>query len=226
MEHRAALYETRTSGRNPKSIGVPNFLAPILDLWFSRHQPIHPDTLMGTSSKELAQKLWKLAGRQHGCFTAAQAIEIGYADSVHLYHVKNGEWTRVFRGVYRLSGLPETPAARCMAALLWTRDKNGKIQGILIAETASAIRAGMVPDTPSVQIGVPKGFRRSSEVPEGIQISFLDSKDHITSKINGLPIQNPSTEVSKSIATDPAGLDTPDYYDWLDYQAVLCPKSS
>ena len=84
---------------------------------------------MGTSSKELAQKLRKLAKRQHGCFTAAQAIETGYADSVHLYHVKNGEWIRVFRGVYRLADAPETPAARCTAALLWTRDKNGKVQG-------------------------------------------------------------------------------------------------
>jgi hypothetical protein len=71
---------------------------------------------MGTSSKELARKLLKLAQRQHGCFTAAQALEIGYADSVHLYHVKNGEWIRVFRGVYRLAEAPATPAARCMAA--------------------------------------------------------------------------------------------------------------
>lgn len=54
---------------------------------------------MGTSSKALAIKLRKLADRQHGCFTAAQAVEMGYADSVHLYHVNRGEWIRVSRGI-------------------------------------------------------------------------------------------------------------------------------
>ena len=100
----------------------PNFLARRPEFWSSRNQKIPREWIMGTSSKELAQKLRKLAKRQHGCFTAAQAIETGYADSVHLYHVKNGEWIRVFRGIYRFADVPETFSARCMAALLWTRD--------------------------------------------------------------------------------------------------------
>jgi hypothetical protein len=181
---------------------------------------------MGTSSKELARKLRKLAKRQHGCFTAAQAIETGYADSVHLYHVKNGEWIRVFRGIYRFSDVLDNPAARCMAALLWTRDKNGKIQGILMAETAAGLRNGTLSDNQPVQIGVPKGFRRSSDVPEGIQIYFLGASEHKTSKISGLPAHNLPDKPSKPSRIAPLGLDAPDYYDWLDYQAVLCPKSS
>ncbi len=181
---------------------------------------------MGTSSKELAQKLRKLTRRQHGCFTAAQAIEIGYADSVHLYHVKNGKWIRVFRGVYRLADIPETPAARCMAALLWTRDKNGKIQGFLTVETAAALHAGTLSGDQPIQMGVPKGFRRSSDVPKGIQIIILDEKVHKTSKMNGLAAQIHSEKPSKTPPEAPIGLDAPDTYDWLDYQAVLCPKSS
>ena len=181
---------------------------------------------MGTSSKELALKLRKLAHKQHGCFTAAQAIETGYADSVHLYHVKNGEWLRVFRGVYRFADTPETPAARCRAALLWTRDKNGKIQGILTSETASALRLGTLTSAQPIQIGVPKCFRRSSDVPEGITITFLGGNDHKTSNIMGLPAQNTSESPVNALPTAPKGLDAPDYYDWLDYQAVLCPKST
>jgi len=177
---------------------------------------------MGTSSKELAQKLLKLAKRQHGCFTAAQAIETGYADSVHLYHVKNGKWIRVFRGVYRFADAPGTPAARCMAALLWTRDKNGKIQGFLTPETAASLRSGTLTDAEPIQIGVPKGFRRSSDVPKGIQLSFANDKLHKTSKINGLPVHNSTEKPSHPL---PPGLDAPDYYDWIDYQAVLCEKS-
>jgi len=178
---------------------------------------------MGTSSKELDRKLRKLARKQQGCFTAAQAIETGYADSVHLYHVKNGKWIRVFRGVYRLADAPETPAARGMAALLWTRDKNGKIQGVLTSQTAAAIRSDSLAADQPIQILVPKGFRRSSDVPDGIEISVADSKLYKTSKIDGLIVQD---SISTPLIGIPDGLDRPDYYDWLDYQAVLCKKST
>ncbi len=179
---------------------------------------------MGTSSKELAQKLLKLAKRQHGCFTAAQALDVGYADSVHLYHVKNGEWIRVFRGVYRLAEAPATSAARCMACLLWTRDKNGKVLGALAQETAEALRNGTLTAAQPVQIVVPKGFRRSSDVPDGIQITLMDPRELKTSKINGLATLEAAVQPPKPSSSAPAGLDAPDYYDWLDYQAVLCPQ--
>lgn len=179
---------------------------------------------MGTSSKELARKLRKLAKRQHGCFTASQAVETGYADSVHLYHIKNGEWARISRGIYRFADLPETPAARCMAALLWTRGKTGKIQGFLTEQTATALRSGTLSNQSPIQIGVSKGFRRSSEAPDGVEIILQDKMDHKTSKICGFPaLESPSTPAPSS-SSPPAGLDMPDYYDWLDYQAVLCPK--
>ena len=178
---------------------------------------------MGTSSKELDRKLRKLSGKQHGCFTAAQAVETGYADSVHLYHVKNGQWIRVFRGVYRFADAPKTPAARCMAALLWTRDKNGKIQGFLSKETADSLRSSSLSVDQPIQILVPRGFRRSSDVPEGIQISIAENDKHNTSKINGLSIQNPAREI---VHAPSAPSDIPDYYDWLDYQSVLCEKST
>lgn len=182
---------------------------------------------MGTSSKELARKLRALAAKQHGCFTAAQAVETGYADSVHLYHVKNGKWIRVFRGVYRFADAPETPEARCLAALLWTRDKNGKIQGFLPAETAEKLRAGTFPAEKPVRVLVPRGFRRSSEAPEGIEIEVFASKTHKTSKIDGLTFlaEPPQASVRPSRAPE-TPLDAPDYYDWLDYQAVLCEKTS
>ena len=182
---------------------------------------------MGTSSKELARKLRALAERQHGCFTAAQAVETGYADSVHLYHVKNGKWIRPFRGVYQFADVPETPAARCMAALLWTRDKNGKIQGFLPSETAEKLRSGTLsPDKP-VRVLVPRGFRRSSEAPDGIEIEIFAEKSYKTSKMDGLTFQIEDFQPAERPRRAPnASLDVPDYYDWLDYQAVLCEKTS
>ena len=174
---------------------------------------------MGTSSNELDRKLRKAAGKQHGCFTAAQAIDVGYADSVHLYHVKNGQWIRVFRGVYRLADAPASPAARCMAALLWTRDRNGRVQGVLAPETAERLQTNRLDVDRPVRILVPKGFRRSSEIPDGIEIEIADGKLHKTSKIDGLPAHPSFPSPSNA---PPPGLDVPDTYDWLDYQAVRC----
>ena len=181
---------------------------------------------MVTSSKELARKLDRLAGRQHGCFTAAQAIQIGYADSVHLYHVKTGSWVRIYRGVYRLAAHPETPEARCMAALLWTRGKNGRIQGFLKAETAQALLAGNLAPGDPIHLAVETGFRRSSLVSAGILITSCSAGKHISLIINGLPMEKGAIQPSSSPAIGPEGLDMPDYYDWLDFHSSRCAPSS
>ncbi len=176
---------------------------------------------MGTSSKELAGKLRKLAQRQHGCFTAAQAIETGYADSVHLYHVRTGKWTRVYRGVYRLADQPASPASRCMAALLWTRNKSGTIQGVLAADTAEALQNESLAEHDPIHVLVPKTFRRSSPTPKRIKIQKTDKKLHITLNIFGIPSQ-----ISQSNQTGFQNLiknaqDRPDYYDLIDYYMVI-----
>jgi len=184
---------------------------------------------MGTSSKALAARLSKLASRQHGCFTAGQAVEVGYADSVHRYHVNTGSWTRVYRGVYRLTVCPATPESRCMAALLWTRGRDGNIQGFLSHETADSLREGQLQDGQTIHIAVFPEFRRSSPIPEGICIHQRKNRNFKTSKFRGLPVEDePILEVPSSSRrmAFPAGMDLPDYYDWLDYERVRCDRPS
>lgn len=176
---------------------------------------------MGTSSKELERKLRALASRQHGCFTAAQAIKTGYADSVHLYHVKNGHWIRMGRGIYRFSDVEETPASRCMAALLWTRNKSGIIDGIIAAETAQKLVQGTLSIQEQIHVLVPKTFRRSTDVPPHIVIHKVDTRTIPTSKILGMECE--ATGESSGEQGKPP-LDLPDYYDWIDYQEVLGAK--
>lgn len=175
---------------------------------------------MGTSSKELARKLQNAAKRQHGCFTAAQAIKTGYADSVHLYHVTAGHWIRIYRGVYRLAAIAETPASRCMAALLWTRAKNGVIQGALAPDTTAALMSGSLSADHPIRIVVGKGFRRSASVPDDIEISIEADSKHKTSKMNGLYVLAPSPQTAKLERSD--FQDINDYYDWIDYQNSRC----
>ncbi|NLB65123.1 MAG: type IV toxin-antitoxin system AbiEi family antitoxin domain-containing protein [Lentisphaerae bacterium] len=180
---------------------------------------------MGTSSIELAEKLRAYAKRQHHCFTAAQAVELGYADSVHLYHVKAGNWIRVYRGVYRLANEAETPATRCMAALLWSRDKSGVIQAALSAQTARELRDDTLAPADPIGLVVPKSFRRSVNPPDGLKITrATDEELRETSNIMGMPAlplpETPSKAESAKPETPPGFKDINDYYDWLDYHRV------
>ena len=175
---------------------------------------------MGTSSKLLAQKLRQLALGQHGCFTAAQAIGVGYADSVHLYHVKTGNWIRIFRGVYRLATVPETPASRCMAALFWSRNKKGVIQGILAPRTVKNLQDGTLPDDQPIGLLVSNQFRRSSGVPAGIEIIKANLSEHTTSIFEGMPVAVSPKEAKKPIPPE-YRQDICEYYDQMDYEAGL-----
>ncbi|MGD9611389.1 MAG: hypothetical protein AB7V22_00635 [Kiritimatiellia bacterium] len=114
-----------------------------------------------------------------------------------------------------------------MAALLWTRDKSGKIQGFLPTEMAEALRSGTLSAQKPIRLRVPRGFRRSTEVPEGIEIDIGTEKSHKTSKYDGLIVQMEAPQAAETPRRSPGvHLDAPDYYDWLDYQAVLCEKTS
>ncbi|MFH0920155.1 MAG: type IV toxin-antitoxin system AbiEi family antitoxin domain-containing protein [Fibrobacterota bacterium] len=58
------------------------------------------------------RKLYAIADRQQGFFTAKQAIQAGYQDAVHPYHVQHGNWIREIRGVYRLVRYPKSMLAQ------------------------------------------------------------------------------------------------------------------
>ncbi len=65
--------------------------------------------------------LMTTAQDQQRYFTTKQAIESGYADNTHPYHVKAGNWERVWRGIYRMAHLPPLEDGEMMVWLLWSR---------------------------------------------------------------------------------------------------------
>ena len=80
--------------------------------------------------------LMQTAQEQQGYFTTKQAIEAGYADNTHPYHVRTGNWERIQRGIYRLSHLSPPEDGLTPAFLLWTRGRDGQPIGVLSYETA------------------------------------------------------------------------------------------
>lgn len=125
---------------------------------------------MGTSSIELARRLADLASRQAGCFTARQALAIGYADSVHKYHVVNGDWIKCRRGIYRLPDFPQDRLSELVPWLLWSCNRAGAPQGVYCRVTALWIhRQGPLPKGPW-QMAVPTHFRRNAATPPQLEL--------------------------------------------------------
>jgi predicted transcriptional regulator of viral defense system len=112
--------------------------------------------------------LMQIAQEQQGYFTTKQALEAGYADNTHPYHVRAGNWLRIQRGIYRLADLSPAEDGFTPAYLLWTRGRNGKPVGVLSHETAlSYFRLGDF-NPPKIHITVPADFRRNSPTPKAV----------------------------------------------------------
>jgi len=110
----------------------------------------------------------QIAQEQQGYFTTKQAVEAGYADNTHPYHVRTGNWQRIQRGIYRLADLSPAEDGLTPAYLLWTRGRDAQPVGVLSHETAlSYFQLGDF-NPPKIHITVPPGFRRNSPTPKAV----------------------------------------------------------
>lgn len=64
---------------------------------------------MHGARRNLRLALQSLAFGQAGYFTAAQAVDLGYGYQAQKYHVDNGNWLRIDRGLFQLPDWPAYP---------------------------------------------------------------------------------------------------------------------
>ncbi|MFH0879757.1 MAG: type IV toxin-antitoxin system AbiEi family antitoxin domain-containing protein [Lentisphaerota bacterium] len=125
---------------------------------------------MGTSSKAIRLDLEAISSMQGGFFTTKQAVNAGYNDSVHPYHLRNGDWIRSYRGIYRLSSMEPPEWPELIIYSLWSRDRNDMPQGIYSHETALMIH-GLIPRTDRVlDMTVHKLFRKNCTIPKILKL--------------------------------------------------------
>jgi predicted transcriptional regulator of viral defense system len=110
-------------------------------------------------------RLFAIAESQDGYFTMAQALEAGFARSTHSYHVKQGNWLREHRGIYRLRQYPQAENGQLVLWSLWSRDRHGEPQGVFSHTTALALRDLSDANPSKLHMTVPPSFRRNSETP-------------------------------------------------------------
>ena len=116
-------------------------------------------------TKDSYRKLWLVADQQGGFFTARQAVESGFADNTHPYHVRTGNWVREWRGVYRLAHYPMNENAQLVLWSLWSRNQQGRIQGVYSHCTALSIYELSDIMPAKLEMTVPPHFRRRSSIP-------------------------------------------------------------
>lgn len=121
-----------------------------------------------TRYKEKRAALVAIAARQHGYFTARQALLAGYAYPRQHYHVQTGDWERVARGVFRLCDYPLPEREDLIVLSLLSHDRTSQPQAIFSHETALALHDLSDANPAHIHVIVPSGFRR--QLPGGVVI--------------------------------------------------------
>ncbi len=106
------------------------------------------------------KKLAAIAESQYGYFTSKQATSCGFGRSMHAYNCQAGNWHWVQRGLYRLSGFPDTLESTYARWFLWSRNEADQPQGVISHQSALAAHGWDEFDPQAVHLTVPAAFRK------------------------------------------------------------------
>ena len=135
--------------------------------------------------------LMAVAQDQQGYFTTKQAIEAGYADNTHPYHVHAANWERVYRGIYRMVHFPQPEDGEMMAWLLWSRGRDEKPVAAMSHQTALSLFELGDFNPAKVHMSVPKTFRRNSPTPKAVVLRRATLAPTEVTQLRGLTVCRP-----------------------------------
>jgi predicted transcriptional regulator of viral defense system len=137
------------------------------------------------------RKLYESAEAQGGFFTARQAREAGYQDSVHPYQVRSGNWVREARGVYRLAQFPTPSRPDLMVWQLWSRNRQDEPQGVFSHATALTLHDLSDVMPAKLDMTVPPGFRRMAAIPDVLRLHHARLGALDVQTIDGVRVTTP-----------------------------------
>ena len=109
---------------------------------------------MSGPTQDVKRRLHQCAFAQAGYFTAAQAVDLGYSYQSQKYHVDQGNWQRIDRGLFRLPGWPTERTDPYARWVLWSGGR-----GVVSHESALALHDLSDVNPALVHLTVPTGFR-------------------------------------------------------------------
>ena len=128
---------------------------------------------------------------QQGYFTTKQAIAAGYADNTHPYHIRAGNWERVWRGIYRMKHWTPPEDGEMMVWLLWSRGRDEKPLAALSHQTALSLLELGDFNPGKIHLSVPRNFRRNGPPPKGIVLHRTSFVPGELTQLRGLTVCRP-----------------------------------
>ena len=153
------------------------------------------------TKKTPSKILYQVAEGQQGLFTARQAIQAGYDERNHSYHVKSGNWIKEHRGIYRLNNFPYSPDSQLSLWSLWSCNREGEIQGVYSHETALQIYDLSDLSPFKLHMTVPIHFRRST-VPDILVLHKCILKPSDWRTIAGYRVTTPTRTLFDMFCSD------------------------
>ena len=112
---------------------------------------------MRRNPRELRQGLARLAASTGGLFTASQALTVGYSYPSQHFHVHQGDWIRLDRGIFQLV---DSPVDGRPDLIRWTLWSGGR--GVISHDSALAIHELGDVMPARTHMTVPPGVRKRS----------------------------------------------------------------
>ncbi|HLE10987.1 MAG: hypothetical protein A2504_10270 [Bdellovibrionales bacterium RIFOXYD12_FULL_39_22] len=150
--------------------------------------------------------LFKIADAQMGLFTTKQAEKSGIVNNNHAYYVRNGNWKKVMRGIYRLTNYPLSENEALMIWFLWSRNRKDIPQGTFSHETALMLYELSDINPHNIHMIVPRGFKRLNPIPKVIKLHRNSLSKKETKSFWGMRITTPIRtllDVAKKGSTSP-----------------------
>lgn len=132
--------------------------------------------------------LYSVAEHQGGFFTARQALESGFADNTHAYHVTAGNWARERRGIYRLARFPLSSRPDLMLWQLWSHNRAGDPQGTFSHATALTLHELSDAMPRRLDMTVPPGFQRMAAIPAVLNLHRARLGDDDVETVEGVRV--------------------------------------
>lgn len=136
----------------------------------------------------------RLATRQSGHLSRAQAMSLGFSNSAIKRRLQRGAWDRAHPGVYRISGAPSTWLGEIWAALLAA----GPLATVTHETSVRISGSSHVAPRP-ITLTVPHGAH--PRVAGAVVHQINDLRPHHVVAIEGLPASEPARAVVECAAT-------------------------
>jgi predicted transcriptional regulator of viral defense system len=156
---------------------------------------------MPEKKQSAENRLYSIAEEQVGFFTTRQAIEAGFQDANHSFHVRKGNWEKILRGIYRMSRYPRNPESDFVIYSLWSRNREGAPQGIYSHETALSIFELSDANTAKLHMTVPPRFRKNTPIPKILFLHKGIIAHSDTAEYGGYRVTRPARTVRDMLAS-------------------------